>query len=46
MSNSQASPKEKDVKSRNETSNYLEKKYGKEPTISTEELNRMRWKWH
>ncbi len=25
---------------------YLEKKYGKEPKISKEELDKIRWKWH
>jgi hypothetical protein len=25
---------------------YLEKKYGKEPKISPEELVRTRWNWH
>ncbi|MFX1284592.1 MAG: hypothetical protein ACFFB5_13105 [Promethearchaeota archaeon] len=26
--------------------NDLEKKYGKEPKISAEELEKMRWYWH
>lgn len=25
---------------------YLEKKYGNEPKISKEELDKIRWKWH
>ena len=25
---------------------YLEKKYGKEPRISEEELEKNRWNWH
>ena len=27
-------------------SDYLEKKYGKEPKISSEELVQTRWNWH
>jgi hypothetical protein len=26
--------------------NYLERKYGKEPKISTKELMQIRWNWH
>jgi hypothetical protein len=26
--------------------NYLEKKYGKEPKISKDELEKIRWTWH
>jgi hypothetical protein len=26
--------------------NYLERKYGKEPRISEEELEKNRWNWH
>ncbi len=26
--------------------NYLEKKFGKEPKISKDELEKMRWTWH
>lgn len=26
--------------------NYLERKYGKEPKISTKELKQLQWNWH
>ncbi|MHA1994623.1 MAG: hypothetical protein ACW97Z_08795 [Candidatus Hodarchaeales archaeon] len=26
--------------------NYLERKYGKEPKISSKELKQLRWNWH
>ncbi len=32
--------------SQKDTRTYLEKKYGKEPQISTEELKKSRWNWH
>lgn len=32
--------------SNEEEKSYLEKKYGKEPKISKEELDKIRWKWH
>ncbi len=27
-------------------SDYLEKKYGKEPKLSVDELEELRWNWH
>lgn len=32
--------------SNEEEKSYLEKKYGKEPKISKEEHDKIRWKWH
>ncbi len=33
-------------KSPSKTEKYLERKYGKEPKISLEELKQIRWNWH
>ena len=32
--------------SKKEEQDYLEKKYGKEPRVTAEELEKMRWSWH
>jgi len=36
----------KDKKLNDSQANHLERKYGREPKISQEELKLMRWKWH
>ncbi len=42
-----ATIKEKElINSEKEVKDYLEKKYGKEPRVSAEELNKIRWSWH
>ncbi len=30
----------------NDPDDYLERKYGKEPKISSDELRRIQWNWH
>ena len=32
--------------SRSNSDDYLERKYGKEPKISSKELKQHRWNWH
>ncbi|MHA2040175.1 MAG: hypothetical protein ACW98X_27560 [Promethearchaeota archaeon] len=34
------------IKSEKEETHYLEKKYGKEPRVTAEELDKIRWSWH
>lgn len=46
MSHAQSSPEEVTSDVTSEKYYNLEKKYGKEPKISADELKRMRWNWH
>ncbi len=46
MSSSQSSHEKNPSSCTSKDYNYLEKKYGKEPKISEEELKRTRWSWH
>ena len=36
----------KDKNSEKEVKDYLERKYGKEPRVTAEELDKIRWSWH
>jgi hypothetical protein len=46
MSPSNPSSKNQTKKSSEEDFTYLERKYGKEPKISAEDLAKTRWNWH
>jgi hypothetical protein len=45
MNSTSIKPK-KITKEKINSSDYLEKKYGKEPRISEKELKEHRWNWH
>lgn len=46
MCSTKTSTTEKPIKSDQKIHDYLEKKYGKEPKISKEELKQLQWNWH
>lgn len=46
MSSTKTPQKNSSKKSSTEELSYLEKKFGREPKISPEELAQMRWNWH
>jgi hypothetical protein len=46
MCSTKLSTTEKSIKTDQKIHDYLEKKYGKEPKISKEELKRLQWNWH
>jgi len=46
MSHQQSEKEKLGLKSFPEKMTYLEKKYGKEPKITTQELKNMQWNWH
>lgn len=46
MSSSSPSTDKKSSSPTSKKHNYLERKYGKEPKITKEELDKIRWSWH